>query len=214
MGIQIFDGKFLKKIMLIWIGVMIMGFGLAINIANNWGSDPVTVFAQSLTNILGKIGVTFLTVGRALILMNMVVFVIMVFIYKLKYVNWGTFAGMFCVGLFTDFWTGFLADMVLNNNGFGFKTLWMILGTVSLAVGIGIYAAVDMGASPLDLISITISEKLGVNYAKVRMICDLCFLVLGWLFGGIVGVATVLCMLLIGPISGLVIQNIKKIFEI
>ncbi len=206
---KIFDIKLLKKLILVLAGVVIIGFGLSVNIANDWGSDPVTIFAQALSFASEKIGITWFTVGRALIFMNIVVFIILLLIYKLRYVNIGTFAG-FCIGFFTDFWSNIFSHVVLANNDFFFKVIWMIVGTVCLAAGIGIYVAVDMGASPLDLISITISEKFKFNYARTRVVCDLLFLVFGWIFGGVVGITTVLCMLLIGPISNFVIRNIQK----
>ena len=207
--------NFIKKILLVFLGVALIGMGAAISLINNWGSDPVTVFAQSISLRLENLDsniFSIFSVGNTLIFINLLIFIFLVIKYKFKYIQIGTFAGMFCVGLFIDQWVKLLEDIILLNNGIIFKTIWMMIGTVVLATGIGLYVSSEMGAAPVDLVSIIISERFKLKYFWVRMICDLIFVILGYLLGGVVGLATIFCMILVGPISGFVIKNIKKYF--
>lgn len=201
--------KILKKFIIVIIGVAFIGMGAAISIINNWGSDPITVFAQGLSYSLLKLDWSFFTVGNSLIFIDFSVFVVLVLLYTFKYIKFGTFAGMVFVGLFIDMWQNLLLDLVKTDNIIG-KIIWMIIGAIILSAGIGLYLSADMGAAPVDLIPVEISEHLHINYSVVRIICDLLFMFLGWLLGGVVGIATVVCMCLIGPISGLIIKYMKK----
>lgn len=205
---------FIKKLLLIFFGVVLIGLGAAISLVNNWGSDPITVFVQAVSFKLQNFNLTFFSVGNTMIFINFLVFIFLVIKYKFKYIKIGTFAGMFCVGVFIDIWVKVLRDIILLNNSLLFKTFWMLIGVVILAVGIGFYVSSNMGASPLDLISVIISESLNKKYFLVRMICDLVFLFLGWLLGGVIGLSTVFCMMLVGPISGIVIKNIRKLLNL
>lgn len=206
--------EYLKRVILVFVGVTLMGMGIAISALNNWGVDPITVFAQAISNILTNKGMSFFTIGNTLICMNLIVFSVLLVIYKMKYVNIGTFAGMFCVGLFTDMWMKILTGVVHADNVITLKVIWLLIGVIVFALGIGMYVSGDIGASPLDLISVTISEKFNFKYSIVRMICDLSFMVVGWGLGGVVGINTVFCMFLIGPISGFIIKNIRQYLKL
>ena len=201
--------KILKQLIVVIIGVAFIGMGAAISVINNLGSDPITVFAQGISCSLLKYNLNFFTVGNSLILVDFLVFVVLVFLYKLKYVKFGTFVGMVFIGLFIDIWQNLLLDLVKTDSTIG-KIIWMLIGATILSVGIGIYISADMGAAPVDLIPVEISEHLHINYSLVRVICDLLFMLFGWLLGGVVGIATIVCMCLIGPISGLIIKHMKK----
>ena len=61
----------------------------------------------------------------------------------------------------------------------------------------------DAGTGPNDLVALVISEKSRKKFSLVRMLVDACFIGLGWLFGGVVGVGPLVCMLLVGPCAGL-----------
>lgn len=199
-----------KKILLILIGVALIGLGIAIALLNNWGVDPVTVFAQALSIKLLALGWTFFNVGNTLIVMNMIIFVILISIYKMKYINIGTFIGMFCVGIFINLWVNLLSGLILENSSIILKIVWMIIGVVIMSVGVGMYISSNMGASPFDLIPVVLSDELRIKYSIMRVISDFSFVFLGWIFGGVVGVTTILLLCCIGPISGLVIKYARK----
>jgi hypothetical protein len=46
------------------------------------------------------------------------------------------------------------------------------------------------------------------------MITDACFLVIGWLLGGVVGIGTVVGVLGTGPILGWVLRKTEKLIEL
>ena len=199
-----------KKLFIILIGVVLIGMGIAISILNNIGSDPMSVFAQGISIRLHEFGWTFFTVGNAIITLNVIVFIILVLIYKWKYVNIGTFIGMFCIGSAANIWTKILSDIITNDNHIFYKSIWVIVGVTLISTGVGLFIYSNMGASPLDLISVTISNYLKINYSITRIVCDTVFGLIGWSIGGVVGITTIVSMIFIGPISGIVIRNMKK----
>jgi uncharacterized membrane protein YczE len=198
-----------KRLMAVLFGVALIGLGASIFILNNWGSDPITVFAQGAHNVLSKYSLEWFTVGRALITTNFIVFAVLLVIYKMRFVNIGTFAGMFMVGWFIDLFLKILSGSISGEAGLISKIIFMILSVVILSVGVGLYVSAELGAAPVDLISITISEAINKKYSIVRIICDTIFVLVGFLLGGVVGVSTIASMIFIGPISGAVIKIVK-----
>jgi uncharacterized membrane protein YczE len=76
-------------------------------------------------------------------------------------------------------------------------------GCVILAYGMTIVIKSDAGTGPNDLVAIVISDKTHKNFSIVRIIVDLCFVLIGWLLKGTVGIGTVICAFLVGPVAGI-----------
>ncbi len=60
--------SFIKRVILFFIGMSVIQFGVAVFLKTNIGSDPFTVFTQGLANTIGK------TPGVA----NMIILVVLI----------------------------------------------------------------------------------------------------------------------------------------
>lgn len=198
-----------KRILAVLIGVTLIGLSVSIFILNQCGSDPISVFAQGFSKILTIKFSGWFTVGNSLITTNIIVFLILISIYKFRYVNIGTFVGMFGTGRFIDIFSKLLGNYITGNEGLFLKTIYIILSVITISVGVGFFISANLGASPVDLISVAISNSTGKKYSIVRIISDTMFVLVGWLLGGTVGISTALAMIFIGPISGFVCKFLK-----
>ena len=81
------------------------------------------------------------------------------------------------------------------------SVLTLAIGCVILAFGMTIVMKSDAGVGPNDLVAISISDKLHKPFGITRIIVDVCFVLIGFLLGGILGIGTVICAFLVGPVA-------------
>ena len=94
-------------------------------------------------------------------------------------------------------------------------------GCAVLAYGMTIVIKSDAGTGPNDLVAVVISDKTGQKFSLIRIAVDAGFLAIGWALGGTVGLGTVICALLVGPVAGVflpvnerLIQRILKVLNV
>ncbi|MFA6829013.1 MAG: hypothetical protein WCQ74_05745, partial [Saccharofermentanales bacterium] len=81
---------------------------------------------------------------------------------------------------------------------------------VILAFGMTIVIKSAAGTGPNDLVAIVISDKLKFKFSIVRVVVDLCFAGIGFLLGGTVGLGTIICAFVVGPVAGLFLPFNEK----
>ena len=94
------------------------------------------------------------------------------------------------------------------------KMLFLVLSCVIIAIGFSLLKATDLGVAPNDIIPFIISDKLKLEYRVVRIALDVIFVVVGFLFGGVVGVGTIIGALLTGPLIQFFMPRLEKLVHI
>lgn len=90
------------------------------------------------------------------------------------------------------------------------RVIILFVGLIIAHFGVSLVIKSDAGTGPNDLVGVVISDKLKKKFSIIRMIVDACFLVCGWLFGGVVGLGTVICLFLVGPVAGFFLPRSGK----
>ena len=98
-----------------------------------------------------------------------------------------------------------------GNTHMAVRVISNVLGCVILALCMSVVIKSDAGTGPNDLVGVVISDKLKKKFSIIRMIVDACFLICGWLLGGVVGPGTVICLFLVGPVAGFFLPRSGKI---
>ena len=80
--------------------------------------------------------------------------------------------------------------------------LRLVAGCVILAFGMTIVIRSDAGTGPNDLVALVLSEKTGWKFSLTRIGADAFFALTGWALGGVLGLGTLICMFLVGPVAG------------
>lgn len=179
----------LKRILVVFIGVYLLGLGIAIEIKANLGINALTLFCEGLGKQIN------MSVGNASILLLVVIALILFFIDK-KRVGIGTLMNGILVGLFIDLHCNVFSFFTLNN--MFVRILFMIIGIMITAIGIGMYVSADLGESGADAVMILLANYLDKNVKYVRMAIDLLLIIFGVVMGGSVGISTFVSMLLYG----------------
>jgi len=201
----------IKQLILFFIGMSIIQFGVALFLKTNIGSDPFTVFVQGLAFMLNKTGLkdsslfnivsgnTQVTPGFASIIILIVLFVIILIAEK-KRIKIGTLICVVGVGPIIDLGVKVVSYFPIDSSNLLTKVLLVALGCLIIAVGFSVLSASNIGVSPNDIIPFIIQDKTKLQYRYIRISLDAFFLVIGFILGGTIGIGTVIAMLLTGPL--------------
>lgn len=185
----------MKKNVVMLIGILLIGIGIAIFVKSGMGSEPFTVMTIAMSEKLG-ISLTLFQGG-----FNIVILIAVFLIDKSK-IFIGTLANMFLIAPVIEIFEPVLNAMMPGQASFIVNLVLMAIGCLVIAVGVGLYLGADVGLAPYDIIGVVIAEKTGIPYRWIRMATDAICVTVGLLFGGIVGLSTICAVLLLGPLAG------------
>ena len=109
---------------------------------------------------------------------------------------------MICGGPIIDGFTWLLSPLFQNLDSLVVRVVVNGLGCVILAFGMTIVIKSDAGTGPNDLVAVVLSDKLHRAFSVVRVIVDIAFVMVGFLLGGAIGIGTLICAFLVGPVAG------------
>lgn len=179
---------FPKSFMIAQGGFFLFGSGIALIIQAKLGTGSWEVLAVALSDITG------LSPGMMIIFSGLVALVIAILLGE--EMGWGTVGNMLFIGPWTDFFLQIIPSVEEQLH----LRILMLLGSIALVgMASAIYISVDAGAGPGDSLMLAISRNLGWSVRLSRAILETLILIVGWIFGGPVGIGTVVFSLLIGP---------------
>lgn len=198
------------KVIILMIGLTIAHLGCTLFIQSSLGNDPYNVLIQGLFRTLSNItGWPFLTHGRVHVVICFIIIVVLLIVDK-SYIKIGTVLCMIFGGPIIDLFTVVLKDIVNADSTMVVRIVAMALGCVILAFGMTIVIKSDCGTGPNDLVAVVISDKANKNFGVVRIIVDILFVVVGFALSGTVGIGTVVCAFLVGPVANIVMPFNEK----
>ncbi len=187
---------FTKRLIAVILSVIVMGFALSWLVLVDLGTDPCTSMNLAISHKLG------MSIGNWQALFNSFLF-IFVILWCRENIGFGTLANMFLVGYSLDFfswlWGKVLPEGAFSSMAVRIGVLFpaLLLFVLSAAV----YMDVELGTAPYDAIPFLVSKKLpNVPFRVIRMAFDFTVIVLSLIFGGKVGIVTILMALTLGPV--------------
>lgn len=198
---------FMKRLVVMLIGVFLMGFFLSFLIKVDLGTDPCTFMNLTISR---KLGILFGTWQLAL---NAVLFVIVILFGK-KCIGFGTIANMVFIGYIADFF-GWLWDKTIPERyftEFPSRAVIFALALLLFIISVSFYINADMGVSPYDAMPQIISDRVltKVPYYIIRIGYDFFVIVIGVMFGGTPNIGIILMALFLGPIISVVGKFLGK----
>lgn len=170
-------------------GLVLFGLGLALLVKADLGLDPWTVLTQG---IAGRTGLSLGTVTVALSLV-----VLLVWIPLRQRPGLGTVANALVVGPVLDLGLA----VIPAPDALAVRLLFLVVAVLVVAVGTGLYVGAGWGPGPRDGLMTGLAHR-GLPLVAARALIEGTVLLLGWLLGGSVGLATVVYALAIGPLVG------------
>lgn len=198
---------FTKRLIMVILAVIAMGFSLSLLLLVNLGADPCTMMNKAIS---GKLG---LSIGNWQAIFN-ILLLIVVIIFGGRNLGFGTLANMFLVGYSIDFFS-MLWEKALPLEWF--DILWVkvavfIPALIIFVLAAAIYMDVDLGTSPYDAVPYIISEKMSsIPFKIIRILYDFTTIGIGMVLGGRLEIVTILMALLLGPTIGMVGKKLDRL---
>jgi uncharacterized membrane protein YczE len=180
------------RFILFFFGLTLFGLGNAIAVKVKYvGLHPWEVLNVALFQHLG------LTIGTWGVFCGLLLVTITFFIDR-KYINIGTFLNALLIGPIMDFFLRL--DFLPKATNTWIDYFILLLGLVTTGIGGGMYVAAGIGAGPRDGFMLIISEKTRMTVTTARMIVESLILIIGYLLGGPVFVASFLYTFIQSPV--------------
>lgn len=198
--------EFIKRLVILFIGLTIAHLGVTFFLLSNLGSDPFNVLIQGIANLLPLTHgtchqiVCFLIVGILLVIAR-------------SYIKTGTFICMFFGGPIIDFFTYLLGGIINDSSSMIIRYVSLVLGCFILAFGMTIVIKSEAGTGPNDLVGVVLSDKTKKPFGICRVIVDFSFVIIGVILGGVFGIGTIVCAFLIGPIADRFLPISEKLVQ-
>ena len=204
--------QYLIRIPILLIGLTIAHLGVTLFLLSKLGSDPYNVLIQGLFRTFDSFTLLPLTHGTTHVLISLLIILILLLLDK-HYIKIGTLLCMLFGGPIIDLFSILLSKFNLHTLPLPGRILILSAGCTILAVGMTIVINSEAGTGPNDLVAIVLSDKTKVRFSVMRVLVDSTFVITGFFLGGTLGVGTIICALLVGPIAGYFLPITKKIIQ-
>lgn len=178
----------LRRLLQLYIGLVLYGVSTALFVHANLGADPWDVFHLGVAKQLG------ISSGTVIILTGAAVLLLWIPIRQMP--GLGTVSNVIVLGLAADATLAVLPpleSMVARSA--------LLVGAIVLnAIATGMYIGAGFGPGPRDGLMTGLHARTGWSLRGIRTAIELSVLLIGWLLGGKFGVGTVIYALSIGPL--------------
>lgn len=195
--------NFVKKCLLIFLVMNLIGIAVALFLASGLGSDSIGLLCDGIRHVLP------ISYGNASLIYNMII-IILAFIFAKENLGLGTIVYALVSGYFIDFYGYVIEICQINETILYVKILSFIIGQCCLSLGLAVLIQLNLGMNALDAVLCKVQKVTKVPYAVLKTGCDISYVVLGTVMGGTFGIGTIFSVLL----TGTMISKIIKIIEI
>ncbi len=207
--------KLLKKIIGVFIGMIILGIGVALSKVAALGQDPLAAFIFSFVYLFDEK----IPYSIWYIIINLLFFIVML-IFLRKKIHIGTIAGVIFIGIFSDIFYGIFVNLNIIPTKVIIRLIFTILGIVISCFGIAFYGSASLGLGPYDALSVLINRtfpKIKFKFARIIMdtTCTLIAAIIGFIVlhrSDLVNINTILTFIVAGPLIAFFSKFIVKIY--
>ncbi len=198
----------ISEIILAFVGIVLVGVGVAFNAAAALGNDPVGIMYDGIRSILG---LTSEQLGMASNIVN-VLLMVLVFLTGRRYINIGTFVYIIPYGFIVSL-GGKLYHLLFPVQTFPIQILGAVIGCLLLYTGVAMYITADIGLDPFTGVVMVLRDRLKKEYRYVKIGFDISCIIIGTLLGGKLGAITIITALSAGPVIQFLSDQMNKIRE-
>ena len=183
------------------LGLILFGVGETLLITANQGVSPWTVLAQGLSFQFNlSIGVTTFIVS----------IIVLFFWYPLKQKpGLGTLLNVILISIVIDLSTPILP----YPKTLFYQIIQSVIAVLIVGIGSGFYLTANLGPGPRDGLMTGLQKLTDKPIALIRTILEVSAVLIGFYFGGVVGIGTLLFAFGIGPSVSLGIFIVMKFFK-
>lgn len=201
-----------KRILILFVGLIFMAFGVAFSIKSNLGTSPISSIPYVLNLITG------LSVGTMTMIVNFLFVVFQIILLRKRY-EWFQFLQFVVATIF-----GFIIDLAqiiikdITVPNYFMQWVYCLLGILILSIGIAFEVMANFVPSAGEGTVLAICKVTNIKFGYMKMIFDLSLVViaviLSFIFlGGLNGVreGTIAAALFVGLLNKLFSKETKKL---
>lgn len=203
------NNKMAKRVFWAVVGNLLLGFATSLLRLSSFGTDPFSCMNLGVSSYLP------ISYGTYQMLFNIVLF-IPIFILDRKSFGIGALINMLLLGYVVDICMMIWKSMGITIEGFQgnipVRVVLMIVGVLIISFGVAVYMESDLGAAPWDRLAVLI-ENLSSGKLKfkwVRVSYDCLAILIGFLTGSTVGIATLVIGFFLGPLVSVFRNGVAK----
>ncbi|MGN6780443.1 MAG: YczE/YyaS/YitT family protein [Marmoricola sp.] len=185
---QLRAGRLPRRLVQLYLGLVLYGFTLALIITAHLGNAPWDVLHQGLARHLP------ISIGTAVIAVSLLVLLLWIPLREMP--GLGTISNAFVIGLAADAGLSLLAEP----HALSLRVVFTVGGVVGNALATALYIGAQLGPGPRDGLMTGLHRRTGLPIGRVRTALEATVVVLGWVLGGVLGLGTLLYALAIGPL--------------
>lgn len=213
----------IKRVVLSFISIIIMGLGISFFSVSGFGVDP---FTSMNMNIAGALGLGF---GTYQLIVNFAILLFVIIVAHRGLVGVGTAFNMVFCGYSCEFFESIFRPMVESNNTLAVRIPLLIAGILILCFACSLFFTANIGVGPYDALGFMLSRSIKLDYKWVRVITDITVILVGLVIsGGLagvlsgdfskihnIGIGTIITAFCMGPVINVFNKYVSaKIFNI
>ncbi|MBH0230270.1 YczE/YyaS/YitT family protein [Halobacillus yeomjeoni] len=184
-------------------GIILLTFGIALTIQSKLGTSPFDALLVGLYRTYGlTIGSWEIVVGLSMIVFNSVA--------EKRRPEMIALATSFLTGLGIDFWM-FTIRSWLDPETVLLQYIVLILGILFSGLGIAINLQADFAPNPFDRMMLVVRDLTGWSVTFSRALISIVLVILALIFGGSIGIGTILIALFSGAIIHQFMNRIHRL---
>ena len=177
-----------RRLLQLFIGLLLYGASMALMLRAALGLDPWDVFHQGLAIQAD------LSIGKVVNLVGLAVLLLWIPLKQRPGI--GTVANVILIGTAMDLTLSVLPAI----EGLALQVAALLFSVVANGIAGALYIGAGLGPGPRDGLMTGLARRTGWSLRLVRTGIELTVLGCGWLLGGTVGVGTLLYAFTIGPL--------------
>ncbi|UOQ87194.1 YczE/YyaS/YitT family protein [Gracilibacillus salinarum] len=184
-----------RSFFMVLFGNILIGLAVAILRVSALGTDPFTTINLGLSSLFD------LSFGMYQLFFNIILLAVVIPFYR-KSLGIGTIVNMVGIGFISDFFVLCMSIITDDLSHLGIRLILMAVAFVIACFGVALYITPELGVAPYDAMAFVIENvsKQKIPFPIARITTDVLCVAIGFSFGAIVGIATVIFAFFTGPL--------------
>lgn len=212
-----------KRVVLSFISIIVMGFGISLFSVSGFGVDP---FTSMNMNVASTLGIGF---GTYQMIINAVILLYVVLVAHRGLVGVGTVFNMVGCGYACEFFQRLIQPALENHYTLAVRIPLLIAGIITLCFACSLFFTANIGVGPYDALGFMLSRGISLEHKWVRVITDVAVILIGLIVSGgfsailsgrfteikNIGIGTIITAFCMGPLINAFNKNVSaKIFNV
>jgi len=181
-----------RRALMTVVGVTVGGLSVGLFKQSAFGVDPFQCLCAGLDKAIP------IDFGTLYVIINAVL-LLLVFVFDKHYIGLGTVINLFLVGYVAQF-SEWAIHSLMGDPSMVLRIVYLAAGLVIMCLASALYFTADLGVSTYDAIALYLASRKIAPFRFIRIFTDLCCVGVGFAFGYVPGIGTILTAFCMGPL--------------